>query len=378
MKQKDFIVGKWYYTNSFNDNGEERNLSNSTYFAKCSNFVGDRMYAKEYFVANYNNIREYEFCKGYYWKEADMLEVSKYLPENHPDKVVGLPEEYIVDCKGKDVSREVAKFYYKDTDVNLHWNYIACTKLYDGKHANIRVDDLNESRFSTLVDLPIFTYETWTKLKDMKKELILPEKWVVAVKDNSTPDEVYQWRKSKDSYGSEWLYGGFVHSDTWYSNTIEKGYTEITLDAFKKYVLNAKDMEKKAVGYKSLFALPDVPKGTIGEILTNGDVIFKSVDSLNDTYYPQNYCNNKSEWFEPVYEEPTVILHFGDTEVKCIKGSGRVTISEGTLTKDELKKIIDHFMNGPKMLGYKGVAEEVIYGCKRGLVGELEQIYKTI
>ncbi len=69
----------------------------------------------------------------------------------------------------------------------------------------------------------------------------LPEQWCIRVEQNNKPEEVYEWRKSlnRTFYNADkWKTSGYIneigsHS---YDNYINR--TELTLNDFKKLVLN--------------------------------------------------------------------------------------------------------------------------------------------
>lgn len=312
----------------------------------------------------------------------------------NPDKLVGLPEEYIVECKHPQQCTEVRQFYYKDGYVfQFLYSFVVCM----GK-------EMNNNYYEYYIPenfkhLPVFTYEQWTKMKDMKEEFKLPEKWCVKATEDTIEMIGEYWSKNchVSCYTSSWVKRDYSNG-YWYSHNLSSGnpfgvnagsnhcskdkradYTEISIEQFKKYVMK----DKKIIGYKlkdinllkAAAKLTNCPEN----VLTNN---FKTVGyHFNDVYVGLEELKQVKlfdEWLIPVYEEESINLNFGDTRVTVKKGQGYISLQEGSISKTELKQIIDHFSKGPKMLGYEGKADKVIYGCKSGLLSELVKIYETI
>jgi hypothetical protein len=97
--------------------------------------------------------------------------------------------------------------------------------------------------------------------------------------------------------------------DTWnpapynYKNSVN-----ITFEQFKEHVLKQKPMERKIIAYKLLKDLPDLKKGSLLYKIENNEVYFESEVELlgnveTDNVYPLKLIQEKTDWFEPVYEE---------------------------------------------------------------------------
>ena len=80
------------------------------------------------------------------------------------------------------------------------------------------------------------------------------------------------------------------------------GYTEITLEQFKKYVLK---MDKKIIGYRLLKDSPECKKGDIFKEYDSNASYYKCISS--NIYYNKSTIQNK-EWFEPIYEEDDITI----------------------------------------------------------------------
>ena len=185
-KEIKFEKGKWYKV----DFGFTR------YF-KVSHFDEINVYSNEHFDDNNEyNLFVKEWKTRVEWlvercTEVDILEIQDYLPADHPDRIVGLPEEYIVECtKYEEFAANVAKYYYKDSNMVLSWKYVICSKDLDGQDSRSRADSENSERYKEFKHLPVFTYEQWLKLKDMNKEFKVPERW--CIKTDKYSEEIVQ------------------------------------------------------------------------------------------------------------------------------------------------------------------------------------------
>lgn len=138
----------------------------------------------------------------------------------------------------------------------------------------------------------------------VSKELTeLPEKWCIKVEgDYSRSLEVYKWR------GFEWYDSGYIcnNSDKEWFNIIPGGYTEITFDQFKKWVLK----EEKTMDKIEVF-----PGIYVGDVVVSlklrpdtrryGDILKVLEKSHKGTlYYNSSTCSDKSsEWRKATKEE---------------------------------------------------------------------------
>ena len=328
-----------------------------------------------------------------YVKELSLEDVQQYLPENHPDLVVGLPKEYIVECNSSEETTAIIQYTSNDKDSWSHWKYVVHSPiLYPSTLGN---NNIVIKIFDSCVHLPILTFENWNKLKNMKEEFKLPEKWCIkADGENGIAGEYFNSQSNSTCYTFN---TGYYHNynlyipkqiitikgdlkSSFHCNDIREGYTEITLEQFKKYVMKDKKiiewrLKENCKQYaEAAFQL----SGLIGTFQVCGHHIHSGIGNTSFTADTLRKNNVLDLWFEPVYEEEFINLSFGDTRVTVTKGQGFVSLQEGNISKTELKAIIDHFTKGPKILGYEGKAEKVTYGCKSGLISELQTIYNTI
>jgi hypothetical protein len=76
------------------------------------------------------------------------------------------------------------------------------------------------------------------KIVTKESSFVLPEKWCIKVERNSQPKEVRQWR------GCDWKDGGYINRSGAWLPRPHSGYTEITFEQFKQYVLTPSDVVK--------------------------------------------------------------------------------------------------------------------------------------
>lgn len=357
---------------------------------KSTNNSSDRLDFKEYY-----DLDDKEWKRGvvgfsidkdisnFTAKELSISEVQQYLYDNHPDKLVRLPEEYIVKCDtNAEANRVFEEVYGYD---NSHYITMETIILVDSATKLQPKGSKGRAYWSTIPSFyqhyPVFSYETWTKLKDMKEEFKLPEFWQIE-RNTENNKIINDWMNIHHNTSKERGYytdcNGWVNNRNLHKSIYQRDMPEITFEQFKKYIIMK---DKKIIGYKcptDLFE-GEIKKGTV----YNG---FPEDSSHKGTYFSREFSSPKFnipkeivETWEPVYEEEESInLNFGDTRVTVKKGQGYIGLQEGNITKAELKQIIDHFSKGPKMLGYEGKADKVIYGCKNGTLDELVKIYNTI
>ena len=161
-----------------------------------------------------------------------------------------------------------------------------------------------------------------------------PEKWAIELYP-----EVKKWIENEyqtNCYSEDpknnifhfpnWRNGnGFLkHWHT--SNIVEKGYTQITLEQFKKHFLKEKTMKKEIVGYKLI--KPEYRQAALGLIPTSVYLSSPKLISKEGNNYLDSTCatiNNLRKagvldlWFEPVYEEEFKVGDWVTFEVdKCV------------------------------------------------------------
>jgi hypothetical protein len=114
MKENEFIKGRWYIWINYHvtaPNGLK--YVKADYIEGNQLYYSDRINVNNKFIYNYNN-----WCS---WDEqlqlADMTEVSKFLPDNHPDKISELPKKWCVRANNGEEGKLMfpwAKEFYDD------------------------------------------------------------------------------------------------------------------------------------------------------------------------------------------------------------------------------------------------------------------------
>ena len=220
------------------------------------------------------SLGKYEVLEGIaYWSkndaiEADMNEVSKYLPDGHPDKVKIQEEKttWLSDLKyvvGVDpgfsyTTHPEAKKYgcvnYSRRNINVGTFYevIACplinenTKGFVCRDPKTKLDYLVAAggvRKASQKDIDKFLYG----VDDPKEELFeLPEKWKIKVTPENA-EMITKWKQAKGfrSNANLWSYVLYNGGGDFEDSRAAQACTTITDEQFKKWVL-------KEVGYTSV------------------------------------------------------------------------------------------------------------------------------
>jgi len=180
-------------------------------------------------------------------------------------------------------------------------------------------------RNSIPIAAKIISAEEFIKLKTT---FVLPEKWAVKVVHGGekTNPEVYKWRQ-------QWFdSAGYITCNRIWYRGLPEGYTEITLDEFKKYVLKEQETNKseqmdtskfmytiegstalkeafiKEVGFKTL------SDGTHSKYnylaaFDNGKKIFSGDNAKRNIHFilPQDW-DKAVKYVKELYEEPSISL----------------------------------------------------------------------
>lgn len=213
----------------------------------------------------------------------------------------------------------------------------------------------------------ILTIDEFLELSKPLEEFVVPEKWCIR-----GCNELKHWQteEMKDtcthllSYESHHYYTEDPNFVKWDSCTggKPKGYTEITFDQFKQYVLKQDEVKKKVIGYK-------FKKG-----YEKFDYAVKVIcDTCNSVH---SYCDLEPGgysfaygslvmqilreaqvldlWFEPVYKQDVPNIIVNGYKVKFQQNS--VIVNEHTyddylfinLTIDQISEIRDYFIKTKK------------------------------
>lgn len=158
----------------------------------------------------------------------------------------------------------------------------------------------------------LLTLEEFKKAIGIEEEFVLPEKW--CIKTNNDTRKIINGFLIKNGYESKLSQDYYCHypllhgNCSAYDNKII-GYTEITFEQFKKYVLKMND-NKKIIGYKSPIKFGNgVEVGMIFERIPNIANYYRPKDKHDDIFnrLPQEIV----ETWEPIYEEEVKTINMG-------------------------------------------------------------------
>jgi len=163
----------------------------------------------------------------------------------------------------------------------------------------------------TVTNLTEITWEQFKKYVLKEEEFVLPEKWCIKSGEPEVAEYCRAYWNHKRSYNTDECKNAYAHFPPFdggvtTSYYIKSGYTEITFEQFKKYVLKQKEektVEKKIIGYKLVKEEYREAAAKIAKVTT--------FTLYNDTHLSVNsdaeHCLRKAGvlnlWFEPVYEE---------------------------------------------------------------------------
>ena len=326
MKENEFVIGKWYKFTSYG------NCKNN--YAKCIE-NGDIFKGSPWIYAGYlHDLGGWNYSSMSDIEEADMSEVSKFLPVGHPDKIivdnkynlqVGDVITIINNWEVKEVNKEGIKL--GDSTINNSWEKVNTGLDKEGWKIKSRVKDMNK------VEAP----KTFLVKGDSKHLL------------KACLDEI-----------------------------LELGYKVVEERELKSYFCSNIDTVTNNTTikeYKNIFINSDLltnPKADITFILPQdySKAIEHAKSALNSEYW------NKSKVKK---------MKFGELTVEVTPGLGYVQIAEGKVTKEDLKKVVDYIRNRPKILGYKvefpdvpTTAHKLKFGYKIGKISELIAIYEAM
>lgn len=202
----------------------------------------------------------------------------------------------------------------------------------------------------------VYTADMLEPWEDFK----LPEKWCV-LETHENHEVINKWFidhlelnrvKPQGVVGYIYLEEDAIYG--WRMSTIKpKGYTEITFEQFKKYVMKEETktttMDKKIVGY---LLLKDTPQTKAGSIF-RPDVLLSVYSCTHSKEWFQPIFMADTSWFKPIYEEDKIEI--GGYEVKFIKRthSNCTTIDDNCFTQDfwEAARTITRHAKAKIMIG---------------------------
>jgi len=193
-----------------------------------------------------------------------------------------------------------------------------------------------------------------------------PEKWCIKLNNQEVVDYCNKYGKVppyKISLSSVYAhFPAFKHlgADCTTTSEIKEGYTKITFEQFKKYILNKNEMNKKIVGYKS-------PKNLYNNNIKIGDILKLKYGEETKWYITSpsketfNLPKEIVEAWEPVYEEEKIEIkgYIAEFQENCVKFGCQSFSKDFILAldrllqdhsfkmdyKDEIHKIANYFRN---------------------------------
>ena len=155
----------------------------------------------------------------------------------------------------------------------------------------------------------LITLEYWNECVN---EFQLPEKWCVKVTEDNK-GLLDSWRINQKTYANVLDLWGWLVSDSFWDSThcsfsivLPSGYTEITFEQFKKYVLKQGSMEKKLIGYK---LNGKVTADEVAALLDCSETVYSDGRFFKEEHLGSLTIERAQKlgildlWFEPVYEE---------------------------------------------------------------------------
>jgi hypothetical protein len=263
-----------------------------------------------------------------------------------------LPEYFAIKWSNNPLWKDYIKWLNETYNTNLNGSYSACFYGYDGFKV------VYESRLLFFKN-PVteLTLEQWDNIINKKNEFKLPEKWYIK-RDEKNYSIINRWFNNHVILdNAEWSgREGNMNYPRIYNQLpnlgelklLQEGYTEITFEQFKQYVLKENNMNKEIIGYKLIKPEYENAALTLCNLKNWG---ISTRDKTLDLF-EQHLINRVKEagvldlWFEPIYKE------------------------EKTL---------------PKINGYEGKLEKtmqlegdlIVYGCAKFSTYWIEELYKA-
>lgn len=336
-KLKELQVGKWYQSPGWSSKSDYAKLlivdyDNNDRFHYSEVIVSGKYEEKmDWWSFDLSNIRE-----------IPLEEIQQYLPDNHPDKISKQEDEFLTNRVSiyvrytKDFTTELfeaAMKYFKDNsegiprgmndtykgfqqetyllydNFNLHGEIVPKVLKRDLKGGyGYGVDN---NRQGCQKELSIEGLKDFIGYKDSKSENKLPTQWYFKVTDEN-------YKKFKDIRPLSGVYGyisshpvcdlswGLIYSDP------PSGYTEISFEAFEKYVLS-KEKTKTSISKTTKEAWVPKVGDFVWDTINKKCLRIKNVTSEDyfilegqgATYKSQ--CRKAEPWEIPIEEHITSI-----------------------------------------------------------------------
>lgn len=160
-----------------------------------------------------------------------------------------LPKEYLVKCNSEQETNIVSLEITKEP-VNCTWGlFIVSPELKTSFSCRYEESSLPVK----YEKLPKFTFKQWKELF-YQKEFVLPERWCIKWGNKENSIIIQEYLESKDPEKKNWIHSHTAHDDAFvdyknsyysYHSEAPSGFTEITFEQFKKYVLKQEETMTK-------------------------------------------------------------------------------------------------------------------------------------
>ena len=319
MEKYNFIENKWY---SFNWDYSGKDC---IVIAKIERVSPNTIIIswRKYLWDNTISIRDgYEYVDISNIKELSLCDIQQYLPEDHPEKIkVG---SYLI--RPDAALPEAAKVAKIERE-----GYYTEPSAYFEPHPLLRFateEEINKAE---------------NKLENLEKEFVLPEKWCINKLAN--PEIIGEWfNKNSDvpvehrslvDYCTDLNNLPYLHypkcfSASCLSKEVQKGYTEITFEQFKKYVMKEEDK------------VEEEPK--------------EDTKSIPKYWYIENKYQEVRDYLADAYNEPFIknwidciyIGFDGSNNHSGCQGFGCGMLAENNAIKITIEQFREYFLNKPK------------------------------
>jgi hypothetical protein len=256
-----------------------------------------------------------------------------------------LPKYFAIKWSDNPLWKDYIKWLNKTYNTNLNGSYSACFYGYDGFKV------VYESRLLFFKN-PVteLTLEQWDNIVNKKDGFKLPEKWYIK-RDEENYSIINRWFNNHVILdNADWSgHTGNMNYPRIYNQVpnlgglklLQEGYTEITFEQFKQYVLKENNMNKEIIGYK--LVKPKYTTATRRIINCDPKYDHFGINTLNGEGDIKllKQAGVLDLWFEPVYKEDKTL---------------------------------------PKINGYEGKLETnfVVYGCAKFNIKYIEELHGLI
>ena len=310
MEKYNFIVNKWY---SFNWDYYGKDCM---VIAKIERVTPDFISIswRKYLWNNRRSIRgEYEYVDISNIKELSLCDIQQYLPEDHPENIkVG---SYVI---RPDVA---ATKDLKITKINPN-------EYYDGAYQHFSPHPI--LRFATEEEIN----KAENKFENLEKEFVLPEKWcinklanleIIGEWFNKNSDVPAEHRSFVD-YCTDLNNFPYLHYPKYslgscVSKEVQKGYTEITFEQFKKYVMKEEDKVEMKPDYSNYpkVSFEELQIGSkFVNIKYNTDIRTVTAKTVDNIYYSDSDGKNQVLYKEYWYTLDCRLISHPTSECKVI------------------------------------------------------------